>query len=973
MALDKVKQGVIADDAIGSSQIAPDTVVAADIGANAITASELADNAVDTDAIASNAVTTAKITDANITTAKIADTNITAGKLHADITAGKVVITEVKPHIIPGVLQPAVSGKLLNGANHSGAYGTAQTQSGGDGHSYYYTDIKGSKPIKDPRIGGHFGSQRHLCDSIQLLEHETAAHGASEVPKANVYAVDGREWMRVVGSGITHSNNSSGNKIRFGTAAAFMEITGYFSDMNFSMFTEASRGLEYKLDGGTQTTSNFGTTVQGTPLSNRFVDAGSLINLGLSTTLGIHTIKLVIDDPVVLIYNIELIAHDSSNANEIKIPKQNVVSYGKKFEVGSDTLSNAVHPHYNPFNGFTNGNLAAVQALGIDTDTSLGLSKWLLSGTYYKPFNGGRVIKWVDSTGTIKTSVTMMPPNAKSIANSASPASAFATRTTASHYATNNAMNSFEAGTDLDSDKLSEVAKTFRFQEFGNGAANGGTGAPYADASLLASTTDPFAYVMDDGLTSLSNTDGHVQFSTSYSAGMYSENTGQRYITFIGTGISVNMRHTDTGNASDDHRVYIDGVEIKEWDGTSNDTTNHWVNYVQNLPYGTHILKIDRLAAVNSVVADNEYTFHQPKKPPIPEDACVLADYMLVADFVPVGANGGQYISKGVRGQALSKDIFADANVVFDAFQGTHISTKHPYGYRLVAGGNANSPTSTRVRLPSFATNFVARAYQFGTRHDLYIDTTIQSSNQTIENSPNSTAVYDTYAYLTNAQTNLGVYNFGFNAKNGAALNASALELATPIHTSHHYQPFETPFLQELIGGDRNMEHTNLVCSPDGKTWDEITRNKNYLTQDLVYLEGVSTTGGNYAAVSTRGAFHFQFSTKRGAAHGVVNTINRGHFALGYDRLICLIDGMYEIQGHYRIQSAGGQLATDIMVNGDRVGFLQTHNSAGNDCWAAAVAYLKRGDYVQVDNNTATSMQIYSGEVGEGFVKIYKV
>ena len=38
MALDKVKQGVIADDAIGSSQIAPDTVVAADIGANAITA-----------------------------------------------------------------------------------------------------------------------------------------------------------------------------------------------------------------------------------------------------------------------------------------------------------------------------------------------------------------------------------------------------------------------------------------------------------------------------------------------------------------------------------------------------------------------------------------------------------------------------------------------------------------------------------------------------------------------------------------------------------------------------------------------------------------------------------------------------------------------------------------------------------------------------------------------------------------------
>jgi len=66
-----------------------------------------------------------------------------------DIAASSI---PVKPHIQPGVLQPAVAGKLLNGASHSGAYGTAQTQSGGDGHSYYYTDIKGSKPIKDPRI-----------------------------------------------------------------------------------------------------------------------------------------------------------------------------------------------------------------------------------------------------------------------------------------------------------------------------------------------------------------------------------------------------------------------------------------------------------------------------------------------------------------------------------------------------------------------------------------------------------------------------------------------------------------------------------------------------------------------------------------------------------------------------------------------------------------------------------------------------
>ena len=81
--------------------------------------------------------------------------------------------------------------KLLihsDAGGHSGAYGTAQS----DGHSYYYTDIKGSKPIKDPRIGAHFGGQRYPATSNQLLEQETATHGK------DVYSVDGREWLRVV-------------------------------------------------------------------------------------------------------------------------------------------------------------------------------------------------------------------------------------------------------------------------------------------------------------------------------------------------------------------------------------------------------------------------------------------------------------------------------------------------------------------------------------------------------------------------------------------------------------------------------------------------------------------------------------------------------------------------------------------------------------------------------------------------------
>ena len=153
-----------------------DEIVAADIAADAVGASELADDAV-------------------------AAANIIDGSVGSNEMAASVI--GVKPHIIPGVLYPSyvasgTSNKLLDGStSHSGAFGTAQS----DGRSYYYTNINGSKPIKDPRIGAHFGSQRHTISSIQLLEQETASHGK------DVYSIDGREWMRLSASA---SNSSTG-------------------------------------------------------------------------------------------------------------------------------------------------------------------------------------------------------------------------------------------------------------------------------------------------------------------------------------------------------------------------------------------------------------------------------------------------------------------------------------------------------------------------------------------------------------------------------------------------------------------------------------------------------------------------------------------------------------------------------------------------------------------------------------------
>ena len=194
----------------------------------------------------SDEIVAADLADGSITAAKVAADVATQAELDVVSTAvdNVDVSTAMKPHIRTGVLQPAVAGKLLNGATHSGAYGTAQTQSGGDGHSYYYTDIKGSKPIKDPRIGGHFGSQRYQIKSRQLLEQETATHGDE------IYSFDGREFFRgQCPTDTTYENTSNGQSVYFTESSNFIEITGYFNAVNWMFYTATQNDFNITIDG----------------------------------------------------------------------------------------------------------------------------------------------------------------------------------------------------------------------------------------------------------------------------------------------------------------------------------------------------------------------------------------------------------------------------------------------------------------------------------------------------------------------------------------------------------------------------------------------------------------------------------------------------------------------------------------------------------------------------------------------------
>lgn len=830
------------------------------------------------------------------------------------------------PHIVPGVLYPAIGGKLLDGTtSHSGNYGTSQS----DSRKYYYTDIKGSRPIRDPRIGAHFGSQRHKFKSIQFLEQETVTHGE------NVYSVDGREWIRVTGANVRMDNDSGGHFLvtsDTGTAS-IVEITGYFNDINLLIETYNNNKIQYSVDGGTTRGGTLGDTTIPTPLATaagRYIDKSSVLNLDLptsdSTTLGIHTIAIfrntANDSPY---FGVELIAQDTTNAvtrNKIQIPSQTVFSFGSKFTVGGSSAAT----HYDPFSaksdgtgwtsptsGTNNANSSAEWPSNIDTATSLGLAKWVDGTNYYRPYNGGRVVKWVDENGEIKTSVNVMPPNAKSIGDSGTLSNGTAKSNGSAP--NDNFRPTFEAHTSsVDEDLLSEVAKTYRFREFGNGSANAGSNAgSYKDFSMLSGTAGQNnAYVMDDGLTSLSG------YTIEINGNGLGDNLGLKnadayiYFTFIGTGITISDYNGDPRT------------------------------FAQNLPYGTHVVFQDHdgsnvdwfIDGVQLLEGDGgdtgitvrDITYHQPKMPPIPEGACIIADYMLMADFVPVGAEGIT-VSKGVRRVQASRDLFYDCDQAINL----NMDVSGISGFQVEAtSGTGLAAGDFKGKLPAFGTQFVARGYGHN-RRDIFVnDSDVSQTDSSTSNAHNQ--------FNYPAAVVLGLNTFESRNTGTGTGNIEAFEIVTPIHTSHHYKSFETPFLHELIGSDRNMEQTHLVCSPDGKTWDEVTRDTSYIGN--VVLNSTTdtvTSWGTYVVLDEwRGSDNIR------------PRFNKKNFAIAYDRVICLVAGQYILHLDAGVNQTG--LDTAVYVNTNHVMSFGGTLGSGQD-WVASgeqVVNLQRGDYIQI-------------------------
>ena len=261
---------------------------------------------------------------------------------------------------------------------------------------------------------------------------------------------------------------------------------------------------------------------------------------------------------------------------------------------------------------------------------------------------------------------------------------------------------------------------------------------------------------------------------------------------------------------------------------------------------------------------------------------------MLMADFVPITTVDTTHAtpSKGCRRVNASRDFFYDDNGSNSlALQHFHANT----GTHTVDSGTVGSGETLFAQLPSFCTNFVSLTYQNETRHKIYLDTVNKPNGSGA--TQNNTGSWGSYGHLTTDAT-VGLHTIRFE-DNTTYFNLGDVDFAIPIHTSSHYQSFETPYLKELVGGDRNMEQTNLVVTPDGKSWDEVTRNTSYLGKGCVLAD---YDGGG---VGDSTLINWDEWRGKGTNMGTNSNVRRGltqkDFAIAYDRVICLVDGQYTI------------------------------------------------------------------------------
>ena len=149
------------------------------------------------------------------------------------------------------------------------------------------------------------------------------------------------------------------------------------------------------------------------------------------------------------------------------------------------------------------------------------------------------------------------------------------------------------------------------------------------------------------------------------------------------------------------------------------------------------------------------------------------------------------------------------------------------------------------------------------------------------------------------------------------------------------------------------MEQTNLVVTPDGKTWDEVTRDTSYIGNVVLSVGKDDNITSDAVLIQDEW---------RGTSFGAPQPFGNKDFAICYDRQICLKTGMYAIHVFTIAHTSGTDAAhAQIYLNGIRVKSGNTGNSGRSQVSNNIQVYLHKGDYVETRGGWFGNADPYSG------------
>ena len=556
------------------------------------------------------------------------------------------------------VFQDAINNGLQDFVLPSSLVATAAAGTPATG--YFYSPIVGRSAIENisNNLRASLGVERiHTRIGYEVFSE-------SGPLSERVWAMPDEKRIRFIGEWTFAYDSAREYRAKAGSASSaapcYIEVLFYGTGLNLLISADSySRaGITCSIDQGVYGSDLF-TYISAQPMTStgKNYAANQILNISSGLTLGIHSVIIKLSSPQE-IYGLEILNQQTSNI---------VVNSGTAFINGLKVLS-------------TGGTLSY---------------KAGVTGT-----KGGRQLVYLNSDGTLGSSFRAVDTNTKYLTN-------------ANH-------------------DNEEIVKTYLPREFGspNSIAsltdftyNGVTAAAQAYTLSDGLTT------LNTSSSSVSSP------STGFPEGIsISSLSNWIEFTFVGTGIDlVNFTGNGTANA-DVHTIQIDDslVTIGNLPQSSNPICT---KIASGLPYGTHVLKITRSTAMasQSVTTTNASTtvttastaticvgasitgtgipagakvssitnattfvisaaataagtvtatfnapcyisafkVYQPKKPPLSNDVMELADYNVLADYVPNATANEVNISSGVIRKTSIREAIYHSGVIHTALTNT--------------------------------------------------------------------------------------------------------------------------------------------------------------------------------------------------------------------------------------------------------------------------------------------------------------